>query len=185
MKLRALASAAVLCAIVLPACGSGGGSSPSGATTGPGENAASKAEPSAEFAGKGANGELAKAGEESSAGEREAASTALEEDFEARAAGDWAAQCETLAPVVIKEVEKRATKGILVSDCATVLKQAGEKAPKASRENPMPEPLAALRVNGNQAFAFFHGTGSRDYVIPMEKVAGAWKVAALSPQEAP
>jgi hypothetical protein len=45
--------------------------------------------------------------------------------------------------------------------------------------------IAALRVEGAEAFAFFHGTGGIDYVIPMKKVDGRWKVGAVAPQEAP
>ncbi len=61
----------------------------------------------------------------------------------------------------------------------------GSQATKASLENPMVEPLAALRIQGNQAFAFFHGARGQDYVIPMIKEGGEWKVGSLGPAPTP
>ncbi|MGV1048669.1 MAG: hypothetical protein ACOYD4_09135 [Solirubrobacterales bacterium] len=166
----------------------GDSSSTAGSSTSPPTTKSSSdggGEPSAEFAGKGQNGELATAGKESSVEEREAASKVVEASFVARAAGDWAGQCETLAAPLVKGLEKAGSKGILKGSCPATLETMAGKAPKAALENTMVEPLAAVRVKGRLAFGFYHGSGGNDYVIPLEKTGGEWKVGALAPQEAP
>lgn len=171
-----LAAMAVAIGLALSACG--GGSST-------GSSSAAEPEPSAEFAGKGRNGELATAGTESTDEEREAASRVVEESLKARAAGDFAGQCETLAPELVERLEERGSKGILKTSCTASLEAMAKGAPAAVFENVMTEPLAALRVNGNLAFAFFHGAGGNNYVMPMEKSGSEWKVASLQVQETP
>lgn len=176
--------ALLVCVCALSACGGGSGSSTTSNTTG-----TSATEPSAEFRGKGTNGELASAGKESTAAERQAASAVLEKSFEARAAGDWVTQCETLAAGLIQQLEKTASKDASTAKgkatCPEALEALAGKAKKSSLGNTMTGPLAALRVNGGQAFAFYHGTGGKDYVIPMAEEGGEWKVVVLTPQEAP
>jgi len=193
--LIALALAAVACCLALSACGSssGGGTTGGEGTTAGGPTTGSDTTSSggggkgasAEFVGKGENGTLAKEGKESSAAEREAASEALEESFEARAAGDWAGQCASLTKSAVEAVEAGVPKGKKKKGCAANLETLGKQAPKAVLENPMIEPIAVLRISGSQAYAFFHGAKGQDYVMPMEKEGSDWKVGALTPQEAP
>jgi len=175
---RALTAATVVViALALSACGS--------SSTSTNSSSAESAEPRAAFAGKGENGELAMAGSESTPEEREAASSVVEESLKARAAGDFAGQCETLASELIKGLEARGSKGILKKNCTTTLEGMARRATPGSLNNPMTEPLAALVVNGNLAFAFFHGAGGKDFVVPMEKEGSAWKVSSLEVQETP
>jgi hypothetical protein len=180
-----LAAIAVCCLILLSACGgssdgtSGGGTDTSAASFG------SEAGKPSEFAGKGENGKLAKEGNEASAAEREAASKVLEENLEARAEGNWAGQCETLTVKVTEGVEGTASKSKTKKGCTASLEALGKNAPKEILENPMTGPVAVLRVKGNQGFAFFHGTGGKDYVMLMEKEGGSWKVGSLVAEEAP
>jgi hypothetical protein len=189
-----LVMAIVACLVILTGCGgssdgSSSGESSGSAATGSSTTASSAdkgGEPSAEFAGKGENGNLAKEGKEASVADREAASKVLEESFESREAKAWAAQCGTLTAKAVKaveeeeEAEKAKAKG-----CASSLESIGKTAPASVLENPMKEPIAALRIKGGEAFAFFHGKGGKDYVIPLEKEDGEWKVNALAPQGAP
>lgn len=195
----ALFLAALACALALAACGGGGGSSAttsaggaSGASGSPSTNSSSSTakdgkggEPSSEFAGKGPNGELATAGREATAAEREAASKVVALSFAARETGDWGSQCGTLAAAVLKQLETPTSKLEKRRSCLEALEALAKKSPRSARENTMTEPLAALRINGSQAFAFYHGAGGKDYVVPMEKEGGEWKVAALAAQEAP
>lgn len=140
-------------------------------------------EPSAEFAGKGENGELAAAGKESTVEEREAASKVVEEALTAATNGEWAKQCALLAQELVEGLESR-SKATGKLNCPESLKLTGSALGGTPR-NPMVEPLAALRVNGIRAFAFFHGVEKRNFVIPMALENGQWKVAALGPQETP
>lgn len=176
----ALVAVGVVCVLVLSACGGGSSSS-----EGTGSAAAEGGEPSAAFAGKGENGELATAGTESSVQEREVASLVVEESLEARAAEDFAGQCETLAPELLEALEKRGSKGILKKSCAESLEAMAKRAVPGSFKNTMVEPLAAMRVNGNLAFAFYHGAEGKNYVMLMEKDGTEWKVASLAEQETP
>jgi hypothetical protein len=187
----ALALAVLACALVSTGCGGGSSSSQGGTPSSTESSSATPSEggksgePSKEFAGKGPNGELAAAGKESSVEEREAASKILALSFTAREDGDWGSQCGTLTASVLSQLEGPTSNGGKKQTCLQALEARAKQAPKATLENNMVEPLAALRVNGSQAFAFYHGAGGKDYVIPMEKEGGEWKVGALSPQEAP
>jgi hypothetical protein len=172
----------------LSGCGGGDSTGAPGGTTDsttaiPSKSKSNGGEPSAEFLGPGKNGKLAKQGKEVGAAEREAASKVLEESFVARAARDWAGQCATLSAFAAEGVEAEAGKS--KGGCTANLESLGSQAPKAVLENPMIEPIAALRVEGTEAFAFFHGAGGQDYVMPMQKEGDEWKVGSLSPQETP
>lgn len=192
--------AALVCALGLSACG-GGGSESSADSSSPTVSSGSdkkdseakessdpsgkSKEPSAEFAGKGENGVLATAGKESSVEERAVASEVVERNMRARAARNWAAQCQTLARSVTEQLEGASSGGFFKEDCAKALEFTAQKATPAALENTMIEPLAAFRVNGRRAFAFYHGAQGKDYVVPMELEGGEWKVASLVPQETP
>lgn len=186
--------AAGLAAMVSVGCGGGSSStdesnstsSSSGQTTaskGAESNpSASGSEPSKEFLGSGRNGELAKIGKESSPAEREAASLALQKSLNARAAGDWATQCETLAASAVEQFEKSASALSPSTTCAKGLEAQAGSLPPFARANTMTGPIDAFRINqGINGFAFWHGTEGRDFVIPMIKQDGGWKVVV--PQE--
>lgn len=196
-----LICAALTAILMLPGCG-GSSSSTSGETSSSStseqtaasnssesKNAESKnspsAEPSKEFLGKSPqNGQLAKIGKESSVAEREAASIALEKNLNAREAGDWETQCATLASATVEQVEKAASVLGAGPGCAGALEaQAGPVSPLA-RANTMTGPIDAFRINqGINGFAFWHGTRGKDFVIPMIKQRGEWKVVALQEEE--
>lgn len=173
-----LAIAALACVFGLAACGGGG----SELST---DSSQSAQEPSAAFAGKGENGVLATAGKESNAAERNAASEVVERSMRARAARNWEAQCATLARSFIEQLEGASSGGFFKQGCAEVLETVARQATPAALENTMVEPLAAFRVNGSRAFAFYHGAQGRDYVVPMEQEGGEWKILSLVPQETP
>jgi hypothetical protein len=146
----------------------------------------SKSEPSAEFVGKGKNGKLAKVGREASTAEREGASKVLEESFDAREAGDWKTQCETLAASTVEQIEKSAAVLGAAGGCPKALEAQARPVPPAARANTMIGPIAALRVKGGfNGFAFWHGTEGKDYVIPLIKQGGEWKLVSPQEQEAP
>jgi hypothetical protein len=191
VTIAALVSAAVLVA----GCGGGGSSSSSesSATANPAKTTTSQgattsvssgAEPSKEFVGKGPDGKLAGYGKEASAAEREAASQVLEESMRARAAADWKGQCETLVKPLVEKIEGSGSV-VGASGCAKALEVQAKPVPASARANTMTGPIDAFRIGFNRGFAFYHGTKGKDYVIPMYKEGGKWKVAALTTQEAP
>ena len=137
-------------------------------------------EASRDFATKGGEGKIPNFGEEANAAEREAASTVLEENLMARAAGDWAGQCATLSAAAIKVIKETVPPGEAGS-CAEAIKTEAEplERTQALRANTMTEPIAALRVKGSKGYALYHGTKDAAYAMPMEKEGGQWKVSAL------
>lgn len=184
MGLRIAIAAAVAAAIIFGGC-SGGSSSDASAdgasqtieASNPGEVEASKP-----FQKPGSNKEIVEFGQEASVEEREAASRVLEENLIARASGDWAAQCASLTPAAVKEVEQgAAAQGVKKGSCATELKGRAEplQRSKPLRVNTMTGPIDALRFKGSRAYALYHGTGGQDYAMPMEKIDGEWKVDSL------
>jgi len=176
-------------------CGGSGGSKdstsiPTGGTTsqdstsdsGGSESESVGPEPSKEFLGSGPNGKLAKIGKESSVAEREAASRVLEDYFQAREDGDWKGQCELLSSSVVEQIERAVSLNGKV-ECASALGQQAKGLPASVRLNTMEGPIDALRINqGINGFAFYHGSGGKDYVIPLIKQDG-WKVVALTTEE--
>jgi hypothetical protein len=174
--------------VAMAAAGCGGSSSSPDTHSNPGPATKSESfqsQPSAEFMGKGPNGKLATVGKEASAAEREAASQVLEENLQGRAAEDWAGQCSTLAAPLVKQIEETATVLNAATGCAKALEAQAVPAAPSALANTMTGPIDAFRVNGAQAFAFWHGTEGKDYVMPLIKEGNEWKVASLVTQKAP
>jgi len=169
--------AAVVCALIIAAagCGGSGSSADSGSPSGP--------EASATFLNPGGKNRIPKFGEEAEEDERESASDVLEENLQARAAGEWAKQCDTLTAARVNNVKSTAEG----ESCASALK--GQALPlsesKAVRANTMDGPIDALRVAGNRGFALYHGKNGKDFAMPMKKEDDEWKVSSLTESELP
>ncbi len=135
----------------------------------------------------GGENELAKFGNEAGDAEREAASSVLEENLQARASGDWETQCASLTAGALKKVEEGAATLGSKGDCAKNLEAQAQpvSSTKVIRVNTMTGPIDVLRIEGVKAFALYHGTKGVDYAIPMTKEAGEWKVDSLVTQEIP
>jgi hypothetical protein len=142
-------------------------------------------EPSTEFLGKGTNGKLATQGEVAALAEREAASRVIERSMRARAARDWAGQCAELADLIATKLEENASFVGAKSDCADAVARQAEQAPDSALASTLTGPIDVLRVNFDEGFAFYHGTGGKDYVIPLRKEGGEWKLESLTEAEIP
>ncbi|HVV91266.1 MAG TPA: hypothetical protein VHB53_12285 [Solirubrobacterales bacterium] len=162
--------------VTLSAAACGGGSQ--GGSSGADSASAVSAEPSAEFMGQHGNNSFARYGELAPAEEREAASHVLERNLRSRAAGDWSAQCATLTKAVVDEIEERARLLQIDEGCALDLKAEAEPVPKSVRADTLNGPIDVLRIDGNEAYALYHGKHGLDYAMPMKKEDGVWKVAS-------
>lgn len=138
-------------------------------------NAAGSSQPAEGFSKK---ARQATFGEEAPSAEREEASEVLEENLSARASGDYTVQCETLAALVIRGIEKNGNTAVAKRGCAETLESEAKKAPPGLLENTMEGPIAALRKQGNLAYALYHGNNGTDYAMRMLLENGEWKVAA-------
>ena len=180
--------AAALMAALLASCGSSdsGDSTSAGASSvsNASETEATETEGAASFIKPGKKNKLVEFGEEADTAEREEASAVLEENLDARAAGDWKGQCASLAAKGIEEVEKASG---IKGNCPKGIEKMAQPLvqTKAIRANTMTEPIAALRVEGGEAFALFHGAAGVNYAMPMVQENGEWKVGALQTQRLP
>ncbi len=93
------------------------------------------------------------------------------------------AQCFHLDEHATKEVEKTASSLGVAKDCLKILEAQGKRLSAAARARTLPGPIDALRVKGDRGYAFYHGTRGKDYVIPLRKEKGEWKLDALWEQE--
>lgn len=180
---RSLAALAlfVLFAVVVSACGGGGssgGSSTKSADPNEAATHSAKSEPSLEFVGSGPNGKLATEGKESTVAEREEASRIVEEMERAREHRNWAGQCKTFSATYAESTAEGAPKGG-PETCAAAVEALARGEGKSVLDSTMIEPIAALRVIGQDAFAFYHGAKGKKYVIPLEKEDGEWRLVAL------
>ena len=179
-RIGALISVAFLAAVA----GACGGGASAGSNSTPSKKVQS--EPSLEFLGKGPNGQLVKVGREASQAEREAASRVLKKSFDAREAHDWRKQCSTLSSLLVEQIEKASAVFGATVGCAVSLELQTSRAPKAGLENNMTGPIDILRVNQRiNGFAFYHGTRGKDYIIPLIKEHGEWRLTALAAEEIP
>jgi hypothetical protein len=166
--------------LALAGCG-GGSSSSSGSSSTPNQTAGN----SKEFISPGGENEYAKFGEEASGPERQAASKVLEENLQARQAGEWDVQCSSLTEELIEELAPNPGIESPIKACAEALERFARPLKKTAgirRDNLVGE-IDVLRVEGNHAFALFHGPKGKDYAMRMAKEDGDWKVAGIVTSE--
>jgi hypothetical protein len=146
--------------------------------------------PSREFLVPGGDNLVQTFGEEASATEREEASKVIHAWMKARVAEDWVTDCRHLSrrykEALVREDAFRVSKGE-VKTCPQALEYFGDAASGTSGET-LTGPIDSLRVRTPdevetqwEAFAQWHGPGGRDWVIPLEREEGTWKVANASP----
>lgn len=174
---RAVTIAAVA-ALLLAGCG---GES-SGSDTGSGEGAAEPSKGFKDPEGPGGRERIATFGKESGDTEREEASAALAENLEAWEKADFATQCETLGKRGLEAFLGRGEASEL-SKCQKELESLAESTD--ARADTLEGEIAALRIKGNQAYALYHGSDGKDYMMPMEKEDGTWKAWSIVPVELP
>ncbi len=171
-----LLAALCLC-VVLAGCGGGDSSSSTQASGNEGE-----ADLSAQFLKPGGkNNDVVKFGHEASAKDRKEAGAVMAASFEARASAQFTAQCKTLNMKAIEEIP--GAKGR--RDCAKSLRKFAEPLSSSElvRRDTLSGPITAMRIKGNQGFALYHGNDGKDYVQPLEKEGGSWRVSALLTSE--
>jgi hypothetical protein len=124
---------------------------------------------------------LAAFGYEAEASDQEEASDILERSLKARAAGDYATQCETLSQPVVEAVERARYR----QNCVNTLKIGDLLTPPAKTVNTMQGPIVALRVKGAVGYALYHGKDGDDYAMRMELENGEWKVGEVLTENLP
>ena len=175
--LVALATIGLL-ALALSACG---GSDSDDSTAAP------SGEGGADFRSAGGDNSIQDFGEEPDREEIDAADTVLSNYMRARAEDDWKGQCAGLAAATMAPLEKLAAQAaqFKAEGCAPILEALLSDSPASTRANTMTAGIASLRVEGDRAFALYHGAEDVDYFVPMVKEDGEWKIGAIAPSEFP
>lgn len=190
--MKKLAAVVVLlaAAVSVSACGGGSTSAP--------DAAAAKDQiypwlkgPSRQFLIPGGDNAVQTFGEEATAKERARATAVIAAWLEARAAKDWHKDCSYFSHSYAKSLTKDAhgvTQG-KVDSCAEALAYFKGNA-SGDYVNTLRGSVASLRVGkgfGTEGksvylgYAQYHGNDGRDWVVPLEREAGEWKVAHSRP----
>ena len=138
--------------------------------------------PTREFIIPGGDNAVQLFGREATAAERKEASRVIHGWMRARAAADWDKDCSYMS---------RAYRKILVDDAAAVSKGKATTCPAALEYfgpaasgdlvNNLIGPIDSLRVEKGQAYAQYHGRGGVDWIVPMDRENGRWRVAIATP----
>jgi hypothetical protein len=185
-----LRSACALALLVIALSGCGGGSS--------GTTEAAKTEshlypwikgPTREFLEPGGDNVVQTFGREGTKAEREHASRVIEAWMRARAVQDWKKDCSYFSKAYDTNITDDAhgvTNG-KVKNCPQALAYFKHEA-SGDYVNNLSGPIDSLRVGVfkeqlNQGWAQYHGNDGKDWIVPLEKEGGRWKVAIASPVE--
>lgn len=120
---------------------------------------------------------MQRSGVEAPPAERTAASAVLAAYLRAGATERRAAQCRQLSAAARESLQQ------LGGGCASALEAVTPD--QAGSASAMAGPIGSLRVEGDRAYALYHGRGGVDYAIPMRREGGEWKVDSLAPVELP
>jgi hypothetical protein len=130
-------------------------------------------------------------GEEATAAEREKASKVIHAWMKARVAEDWATDCKYLAAEFEEDLVWDAlnVSNEKVTNCVEALDFFGDAASGTSG-NTLTGPIDSLRfrstTTGNtelEGYAQWHGPRGIDWVLPLRKELGSWKIYSASPIE--
>lgn len=128
-------------------------------------------------------------GEEASTAEREEASKVIHAWMKARVAEEWATDCGYLARDYARALvlDAHQVSGGKATNCPQALEYFGDNASGTSG-NTLTGPIDSLRVKGPEdteteweAIAQWHGPHGIDWVLPLEREEGTWKVTIASP----
>lgn len=126
-------------------------------------------------------------GDEGTAAERKAASRVINAWLHARKAKNWAKDCSYFTSYYAKTLTADAhdVSDGKVNNCAEALAYFGKYASGAGHDT-LDGVVDSLRVDTNAAghtaaYAQWHGTDGNDYVVPMDKEGGTWKISHSRP----
>lgn len=175
-----------LIALVVFACGCGGGESTGSVEATTGNDARSTELSPHERNFQGPDGRAQSAfGHEASRAERAQASRVIEGWMRARAATDWAADCSYFSRryrhALVAEDATEVSDGE-VQNCPQALAFFGIAA-SGDYENTLSGPIDRFGVAGGLGIALYHGNDGNNWAVTMEKEAGRWWVAVAMPNE--
>ena len=141
--------------------------------------------PSREFLVAGEDNAVQTFGREATESEREAASRVIEAWMRAREDQDWPKGCQFLSK---DEQIYLIRSGTLISqkkvtDCAKGWAVVVAQGYGGSPVNNMDGPIDSLRLGEGHGYAQYHGNDGMDWIVPVTREDGAWKVTKADPIE--
>ncbi|HYQ79571.1 MAG TPA: hypothetical protein VEP91_10735 [Solirubrobacterales bacterium] len=140
--------------------------------------------PTREFYVVGGDNAVQLYGHEATGGERAQASKVIERWMRARAAKDHAMECSYLARSFVSGFVADATNvsNGKVTTCPQALAYFGTSAGGVNHfDDTTTGPIDSLRIESGQGYAQYHGNDGRDYIVPMAREDGGWKVSTAAP----
>lgn len=181
-----LRSACVLALLVFALSGCGGGSSTEAAETESRPYPWIKG-PAREFLLPTGDNVVQTFGREGTKAEREQASETIEAWMRARAAQDWKKDCSYFSKAYNTNItdDAHGVTGGRVKNCPQALAYFKHEA-SGDYVNNLSGPIDSLRVGlykgqRNQGYAQYHGNDGKDWIVPMSRDEGSWKVSIASP----
>jgi hypothetical protein len=138
---------------------------------------------SASFRHKGGDNSIPEYGEEASDQEREEAADALHGYLDSLAAQRWEAACSYLSASQLAMLDQLPEISKQQSDlegCPEVLAALNGGASQGALEVAAKVDVASLRVEEDRAFMLYRGADGENYVMPMIREEGAWRVGSLA-----
>jgi hypothetical protein len=182
---RGIACVLFLIALVINGCGSSGESTQATSTQ---ETLYPWIKgPTRQFLEPGGDNAVQTFGEEATPAERQQASEVIAAWMRARAVQDWKRDCSYFSVGYRKNITEDAhgvTQG-RVKNCPQALAYFKHEA-SGDYVNNLSGPVDSLRVGVfkgqlNQGYAQYHGNDGEDWIVPVERNDGNWKVAIASP----
>jgi len=183
MRRLTVTSLAVALLFAAAAAGCGGGDSTTTAETTKDPLAAYPKGPTRQFIAPGADNVVQEFGREATAAERKQVSKTVEAWLRARVRGEWARACSYLHKKNVADAIEMGSidTGKHLTSCAqglAALTRNGE----TPRDN-IKGGVASLRIGGGHGFAQYHGKEGRDWIVPVRRDDGFWKIAGFDPIE--
>ena len=121
-------------------------------------------------------------GREASQAEREEASRTIHAWLRARAKQDWPKDCSYFHHRYRERLvdDARSVSGGKADNCPQALAYFGHKVSGSLVDN-LRGPIISFRVRAGKGYAQYHGTDGSDWILPMNKESGKWKVSNARP----
>jgi hypothetical protein len=134
------------------------------------------------FLQAGADNSIPEYGSEGPRLEKAQATKVLSGYLRARENEDWAVACSLMGTTVRGQVKFLAkASGGKAGSCVDALAALAKFSPPRDRVNVLTGPVAAFRVKRDHGFALFYGPHRRQFMMPMVREAGRWKVSQSIP----
>ena len=130
----------------------------------------------------GADNSIPTYGSEGSGSQQIEARSALAGYLKAREAGRWGSACALMGKAVRGQLRVLAEgSGRKAPTCTSAFAVLAKYNPPSTRKSVLIGPLAAFRVRRDRGFALFYGPHRQQFMMPMVREGGAWKVSQSIP----